>query len=313
MEIIRLKDFVKIGTETKHTYNFEYEENKLAAYFLTGATTSQYPKCVKLSADGFNMMACIYDKLWFDFKPGDRYAIFIPLFYATGAVHGVHAGLFSGMTLVYKPKYDRFAFAKDLVETKANITLVAPSHVATLGTSGLKDNTLNHLKYLFIGGEAIMPAAMEGFRKTGKRLGIQYILNGYGMTETGSMSGISDREADGDDVTISPVPGVEYRIVDSVTRRVLPDNTSGILEKRSPYATMGYFEDEKNKILFTEDGWINTGDVAIRYSNGRYRVCGRGTVLSVLRIDYEKFKIWEDTMPFYKNMKRDGGVLWQAA
>lgn len=28
MEIIRLKDFVKIGTETKHTYNFEYEENK---------------------------------------------------------------------------------------------------------------------------------------------------------------------------------------------------------------------------------------------------------------------------------------------
>ena len=36
-------------------------------------------------------------------------------------------------------------------------------------------------------------------------------------------------------------------------------------------------------------------------------------VLSVLRIDYEKFKIWEDTMSFYKNMKRDGVVLWQAA
>ena len=36
-------------------------------------------------------------------------------------------------------------------------------------------------------------------------------------------------------------------------------------------------------------------------------------VLSVLRIDYEKFKIWEDTMPFYKNMKEDGVVLWQAA
>ena len=35
-------------------------------------------------------------------------------------------------------------------------------------------------------------------------------------------------------------------------------------------------------------------------------------VLSVLRIDYEKFKIWEDTMPFYKNMKEDGVILWQA-
>ena len=34
-------------------------------------------------------------------------------------------------------------------------------------------------------------------------------------------------------------------------------------------------------------------------------------VLSVLRIDYEKFKIWEDTMPFYKNIKEDGVILWQ--
>ena len=36
-------------------------------------------------------------------------------------------------------------------------------------------------------------------------------------------------------------------------------------------------------------------------------------VLSVLRIDYEKFKIWEDTMPFYKNIKEDGVILWQVA
>lgn len=37
------------------------------------------------------------------------------------------------------------------------------------------------------------------------------------------------------------------------------------------------------------------------------------TVLSIMRIDYEQFKIWEDTMPFYKNMKKEGIVLWQAA
>ena len=62
------------------------------------------------------------------------------------------------MTLCYKPKYDRFAFAKDLAETKAKLALVAPSHVATLANSGLKDNSLNHLKYIFIGGEAVNPA-----------------------------------------------------------------------------------------------------------------------------------------------------------
>ena len=96
------------------------------------------------------------------------------------------------------------------------------------------------------------------------------------MTETGSMSGMSLKDAlDDSDVTIEPVPGVSYRIVDRKTGEVLPDNARGILQVQSPCATLGYLEKEKDKILFTEDGWINTGDVAIRYSNGRYRVFGR--------------------------------------
>ena len=33
-------------------------------------------------------------------------------------------------------------------------------------------------------------------------------------------------------------------------------------------------------------------------------------VLSVILIDYDKFKEWEHVMPFYKNLKRDGIVLW---
>ena len=276
MRVLSVKELVKIGAKDKNTYSFEYKENKLTARFLTGATTSQFPKCVKISNDGLNNMALIYDKLWFDFEPGDKQTVFIPLFYATGAIHSIHAGFFDMMTLVYKPKYDRFAFGKDLIESKGKIALVAPSHVSTLDQSGLADNSLSHVKYVFIGGEAIMPAQMEKFRKSAKRLGIKYILNGYGMTETGSMSGMSLKDAlDDSDVTIEPVPGVSYRIVDRKTGEVLPDNARGILQVQSPCATLGYLEKEKDKILFTEDGWINTGDVAVRYSNGRYRVFGR--------------------------------------
>ena len=36
-------------------------------------------------------------------------------------------------------------------------------------------------------------------------------------------------------------------------------------------------------------------------------------VLSVILIDYDKFKEWENVMPFYKNVKKEGIVLWQAA
>ena len=36
-------------------------------------------------------------------------------------------------------------------------------------------------------------------------------------------------------------------------------------------------------------------------------------VLSVLCIDYDKFAEWKDILPFYKNIQKDGIVLWQAA
>ena len=39
--------------------------------------------------------------------------------------------------------------------------------------------------------------------------------------------------------------------------------------------------------------------------------CGKG--LSVLCIDYDKFAEWKDILPFYKNIQKDGIVLWQAA
>lgn len=38
-----------------------------------------------------------------------------------------------------------------------------------------------------------------------------------------------------------------------------------------------------------------------------------GKVLSVLCIDYERFTEWQDILPFYKNIRKDGVVLWQAA
>ena len=38
-----------------------------------------------------------------------------------------------------------------------------------------------------------------------------------------------------------------------------------------------------------------------------------GKVLSVICIDYEKYSEWKETIPFYKNIREEGIVLWQAA
>ena len=36
-------------------------------------------------------------------------------------------------------------------------------------------------------------------------------------------------------------------------------------------------------------------------------------VLSVLLIDYNNYLEWKDTLPFYRNVRREGITLWQAA
>lgn len=36
-------------------------------------------------------------------------------------------------------------------------------------------------------------------------------------------------------------------------------------------------------------------------------------VLSVLLIDHDKFIEWGNVMPFYKNIKKEGIILWQAS
>lgn len=35
-------------------------------------------------------------------------------------------------------------------------------------------------------------------------------------------------------------------------------------------------------------------------------------VFSVIDIDYDEFLRWENVLPFYKNVKKDGVVLWKA-
>lgn len=38
-----------------------------------------------------------------------------------------------------------------------------------------------------------------------------------------------------------------------------------------------------------------------------------GKVFSVIDIDYDDFVKWKEVLPFYKNVRKDGIVLWTAA
>ncbi len=73
-----------------------------------------------------------------------------------------------------------------------------------------------------------------------------------------------------------PLPGVEVKIVDPATGEVLPDNKSGELCARGHIVMLGYYKNpEATAAAIDSEGWLHTGDLALRLPSGYYRITGR--------------------------------------
>jgi len=110
-------------------------------------------------------------------------------------------------------------------------------------------------------------------------MGAREMTIAYGLTEASPV--ITQTDAD-DPVEVRvgtvgrPLPGVEVRVVDPVGGRVLPDGESGELQTRGHLVMLGYFRmSEATAETILEDGWLRTGDLAVREPDGNYRITGR--------------------------------------
>jgi long-chain acyl-CoA synthetase len=74
-----------------------------------------------------------------------------------------------------------------------------------------------------------------------------------------------------------PLPSTEARIVDLKSpRKEMGIGQIGELAVRGPQIMMGYWHNpEATRKTLTEDGWLLTGDVAVRDSDGYFRIVAR--------------------------------------
>ncbi|MBX3639068.1 MAG: long-chain fatty acid--CoA ligase [Nitrosomonas sp.] len=91
------------------------------------------------------------------------------------------------------------------------------------------------------------------------------ILQGYGMTES-SPTVCVNRHADNVPSSVGlPIPGVEVRL-----------GESNALLIRGPNVMMGYWNNpEATRAVLSEDGWLNSGDVASIDAQGHVTITGR--------------------------------------
>ena len=114
-------------------------------------------------------------------------------------------------------------------------------------------------------------------------IGVQ-IVEGYGLTETAPIVAVRPM-ADPIFRTIgSPIRGVEARIVDPQDGFVLGRCKEGVLQIKGPTVMKGYYKrpDLTAKVL-SEDGWLDTGDLAIMTIHNELCIKGRIKDTIVLR------------------------------
>lgn len=104
------------------------------------------------------------------------------------------------------------------------------------------------------------------------------LATNYGMTETTSamMAVAPTRDRDILAATVGlPFEGVEIRLV-KADGTDAADGEEGEVWARSGYNMLGYWRrPEATAETLTPDGWLRTGDTAIRRPDGRYRIVGR--------------------------------------
>ncbi|KAJ4850760.1 Long chain acyl-CoA synthetase 7 peroxisomal [Turnera subulata] len=105
------------------------------------------------------------------------------------------------------------------------------------------------------------------------------VLEGYGLTETTSISCLMD---DGDTLSGhvgSPNPACEIKLVDVPEMNYTSDDQPhprGEICIRGPTIFRGYYKDEvQTREVIDDDGWLHTGDIGLWLPGGRLKIIDR--------------------------------------
>ncbi len=122
-----------------------------------------------------------------------------------------------------------------------------------------------NIKWLISGGAYLNPELVEEYDK----LGI-FLRQGYGMTEAGCRISVPDESVAYESVG---------RIIDLCDVRI----ENGEIQVNTPTAMMGYYKmPDETKEMFTQDGWLRTGDIGYITDDRQLFITGRAKNLIIL-------------------------------
>ncbi|TWT78995.1 Long-chain-fatty-acid--CoA ligase [Planctomycetes bacterium CA13] len=251
-----------------------------AAYILPTGGTTGASKSVTLSHE--NMVA----NAWQQFESTQRsfgtetMMAVLPFFHSYGVSAIALSGAAMGATLILHHRFNARQVIQLIREHRPTVLHAVPAMLVAMNER-LREypSDLSSLKWVISGGAPLEAAIAEEFTKYSSAI----VVEGFGLSEASPVTHVGDLFGGPRYGTIGfPLPETRCRIVDEQADVGSPDAHSDIgnekvgeLIIRGPQVMLGYWQDEQATFEAIRDGWLHTGDLAVRSADGIFQIVGR--------------------------------------
>jgi len=248
-----------------------YDPEAILALIYTSGTTGQ-PKGVMVTHS--NVLADIHHfNYWMRYREGAVYLHAAPLFHIADFPAMFAAPAFGAAQLTI-PKFNPQNFCETVEREGVSHTVLVPTMINLLAQyADLGKYNLDSLRVVAYGGS---PMAPELIRRTRQVLPHVKLVQVYGLSETGFLTGLQDQEHT-DDRLFScgrPCPGNDLGVADKSGKQV-EVGKPGELVVRGANVMRGYWSNPSETALAFRDGWFRTGDIGYQDSEGFFYILDR--------------------------------------
>jgi acyl-CoA synthetase (AMP-forming)/AMP-acid ligase II len=248
-----------------------YDPDALLAMIYTSGTTGR-PKGAMLTHA--NVLANVHNlNYWMRYREGGSYLHAAPMFHIADLPAMFAAPAF-GASQVSLPRFNPLKFCEEVEKQRITHTVLVPTMINLL--TQLPDFSrfdLSSLEVLAYGGSPIAP---ELIRRTRELLPRVELVQVYGLTETGFLTGLQASEHSPERLTSCgrPCPGIDVRVADEAGNP-LPVGERGELIARGANVMRGYWNNQAETSAVFRNGFFRTGDIGYQDAAGFIYVVDR--------------------------------------
>ncbi|MEL6989757.1 MAG: AMP-binding protein, partial [Bacteroidota bacterium] len=244
-----------------------------AVIIYTSGTTGR-PKGAQLTHSNLMLNAILSSDI-ISTTALDTQLIVLPLFHIFAMTTLMNAGIYKGSKSILLPRFDAAAVL-DLMD-KHEVSIFAGVPTMYWGLLNYENEEVNlakissNLKTCVSGGASLALQILEDFES---KFDVK-ILEGYGMSEGSPVVTFNHLDVGRKPGSIgTPAWGVDVKIVDADGNE-MPIGEKGELIYRGHNVMKGYFNQPEANENTLKNGWLHSGDIAIKDKDGFFYIVDR--------------------------------------